>query len=430
MKNRKNKNIIIAIILVLITLSIVGGVFLYNYLKEKTNGNKKYLSIHLLGQKEITLNYKEKYKDNGAKAFYKDENLTSDIQVTNNVDYKKLGTYEYKYKIKYKNQTKELTRKVSIIDKEVPKIALNGDKEMILHLGDTYKDPGAKAIDNYDGDITKNIKIDNKSLNNKKEGTYKITYTITDSSNNTSKIERTIKVIKKEELKKKNITTNNNIQKVPVLNYHFFYKSKSEKCNEDICLDVSNFRKQLDYLKENGYKALTMDEFVDWMYGKITIPKKSVLITIDDGAHGTSKINGNHLIPILEEYKMHATLFLITGWWDIKDYYSPYLDIESHTHNLHFAGNCGYRSKVNCVSYKDLLEDLKKSLKVVKSSKAFCFPFYSYSDKSIKAVKEAGFKTAFIGGYRKATQKDNKYKIPRYPVHDSTSMKEFKNMIN
>ena len=96
MKNRKNKNIIIAIILVLITLSIVGGVFLYNYLKEKTNGNKKYLSIHLLGQKEIILNYKEQYKDNGAKAFYKGENLTSDIQVTNNVDYKKLGTYEYK----------------------------------------------------------------------------------------------------------------------------------------------------------------------------------------------------------------------------------------------------------------------------------------------------------------------------------------------
>ena len=40
--------------------------------------------------------------------------------------------------------------------------------------------------------------------------------------------------------------------------------------------------------------------------------KKSVLITIDDGALGTGIQNGNKLIPILEEYKMHATLFLIT----------------------------------------------------------------------------------------------------------------------
>ena len=38
---------------------------------------------------------------------------------------------------------------------------------------------------------------------------------------------------------------------------------------------------------------------------QISIPEKSVLITIDDGAKGTGKHNGHKLIPLLEEYKMY-----------------------------------------------------------------------------------------------------------------------------
>ena len=156
----------------------------------------------------------------------------------------------------------------------------------------------------------------------------------------------------------------------------------------------------------------------------------SILITVDDGAYGTSKINGNHLIPALEEYKMHATLFLITGWWDIENYRSDYLDIQSHTHDLHYEASCGHRSKVNCVSYDELLSDLKKSIDVVKDINSFCFPFYDYTDTSIKAVQEAGFKIAFVGGRRKATRDDDKYKVPRYPIYDSTSMDSFINMVS
>ena len=55
-----------------------------------------------------------------------------------------------------------------------------------------------------------------------------------------------------------------------------------------------------------------MEEFRKWMYGEIEIPSKSILITVDDGAMGTGKHNGNKLNPLLEEYHMNATLFLIT----------------------------------------------------------------------------------------------------------------------
>lgn len=222
----------------------------------------------------------------------------------------------------------------------------------------------------------------------------------------------------------------NSQQKIAVINYHFFYDSSlGEACNESICLDVKNFRQQLDYLKNNGYKTLKMSEFKQWMYGEIELPEKSVLLTIDDGAFGTGAHNGNKLIPILEEYNMNATLFLITGWWGADNYRSKNLDIQSHTNDMHQYGTCG-KGQMVCYSYNQVMEDLAKSLTVVDNNDSFCFPFYSYSDEAIRAVKDSGFKIAFVGGNRKASRSDNKFKIPRYPIYKNTSLNQFINMVN
>ena len=219
-------------------------------------------------------------------------------------------------------------------------------------------------------------------------------------------------------------------QKIAVLNYHFFYDtSLGEICNESICLDVSNFRQQLDYLKNNGYKTLKMSEFKQWMYGEIELPEKSVLITVDDGALGTGKHNGNKLIPILEEYNMNATLFLISGWWDIENYRSKNLDIQSHTNDMHQYGTCG-KGQLVCATKEQALEDLRKSLQIIGNNDSFCYPFYSYSNVAIEAVKEAGFKIAFAGGSVKAKRSSNKFAIPRYPIYKNTTLDQFIKMVS
>lgn len=224
-----------------------------------------------------------------------------------------------------------------------------------------------------------------------------------------------------------------NNQGIAVLNYHFFYDGSKEACNESICLDISNFRKQLDYLKSNGYKTLTMQEFNDWMDKKISLPDKSVLLTVDDGAMGTSKINGNQLIPILEEYQMHATLFLITGWWDVANYQSEYLEVYSHGDELHHNnfcrnGNCGFKGLY--LSKEELVQDLNISIQKLGKSLAFCYPFYAQNNTMVEALKETGFQLAFVGGNKKATQSSNKYSIPRYVVYKNTSLNSFIQMVN
>lgn len=206
--------------------------------------------------------------------------------------------------------------------------------------------------------------------------------------------------------------------KVPVLNYHFL------NCGEVICLSSDMFEQHLRYMKENGYKTLTVQEFIDWKEGKIDLPKKSVLITFDDGGAGTSKINGNQLIPLLEKYDLHATLFLITSFWDINNYISPNLEIESHTDSIHDGAGCQYKARN--MSVEEIKEDLQKSLDIIKSNKIFAYPCYYYNDNFIEALKELGFKEAFIGNNISVRKDHNDFLLPRKVVIDSTNVEDLK----
>lgn len=79
--------------------------------------------------------------------------------------------------------TTTLSKEVKIIDSKAPKITLNGAQEMYVELNSTYKEPGAKATDNCEGDLTNKIVITGE-VNTKKVGEYQVKYTVEDSSKN------------------------------------------------------------------------------------------------------------------------------------------------------------------------------------------------------------------------------------------------------
>lgn len=405
----KNKKIIIPIILVIIL--IIGYIVYQTIYLDYVSP----LNLKLNKKDNITLNVFEEYQEYGAKASFRDKNISDKIKITGNVDTTKVGKYTITYEIDHKYKHQKITRKIEVVDREAPQLTLNGEEQISITEGNNFDDPGIIAIDNYDGDISNKVEQES-NLDINKPGNYTITYNVEDSSGNKTSITRQIEV-------KKKIIRNG----IAVLNYHFFY-SDGENCGQSICLNTRTFEQQLKYLKDNGYKTLTMDEFVKWMYGEINLPAKSVLLTIDDGAMGTGLHNGNKLIPLLEKYQAHATLFLVTGWWDINNYRSEYLDIESHSNDMHNEGYCSgvtRGARMLCSSKDVALADLKRSIEITGSTKAFCYPFYAYNSQAIEVVKEAGFKVAFAGGGYKATRNSNKYAIPRYVVTNNMSLDTF-----
>ena len=217
-------------------------------------------------------------------------------------------------------------------------------------------------------------------------------------------------------------------QAISVLNYHFFYDETTGVCDEVICLKKEIFQEEMKYLRNNNYKTLTMEEYYKWLLGEIELPKKSVLLTIDDGAMGTDNILPN----VLDEYNQKATLFLITSFWEMSKYRVGNLEIQSHSHSLHDRNfckgdNCDIKTLV--LTKDEIKEDLQKSKEIIGNPIAYCYPFYKYDQKTIDAVKEE-FSLAFAGGNRKSTRKDNKYLIPRYVVAYDITMDEFIDMID
>ncbi len=77
-----------------------------------------------------------------------------------------------------------------------PVITLNGDPTVDLSIGDTFTDPGATATDNVDGDVSGNIVVGGDTVDTNTEGTYVITYNVSDAAGNTAmEVTRTVNVI-------------------------------------------------------------------------------------------------------------------------------------------------------------------------------------------------------------------------------------------
>jgi len=69
------------------------------------------------------------------------------------------------------------------LDTEKPLISIIGDSSINIAQGSTYRDEGATASDNRDGDISSNI-IVNNPVNTTVAGNYTVTYDVNDSANN------------------------------------------------------------------------------------------------------------------------------------------------------------------------------------------------------------------------------------------------------
>ena len=152
--------------------------------------------INLVGDEEITIDINSDYKDLGAVAKLDDKDISNMITIEGKVDVKKTGDYTIVYSITnlkgYKK--KEIKRVVKVRDFVKPTLKLKGSVIHKISYGSKYVDPGYSASDNYDGDLTKKVVVSG-SVDVNKIGTYKVTYTIVDSSGNKIVKTRSVKVI-------------------------------------------------------------------------------------------------------------------------------------------------------------------------------------------------------------------------------------------
>ena len=126
------------------------------------------------------------------------------VKVTDNYD----GDLTNKLKVKisddkivYKaidssGNTTEVVKNVYFKDIEKPVLTLNGAEQLYTFVGEKVEDPGAKATDNCDGDLTSKVNV-TSGVDTAKVGDYQITYKVQDAAGNEVTAVRKVKVSEK-----------------------------------------------------------------------------------------------------------------------------------------------------------------------------------------------------------------------------------------
>lgn len=305
----------------------------------------------LKGKREITLEVNNEYKENGY--------LTNAkvLEVSNNINTSKLGTYTVLYKYKKYNKIKETIRVVNIVDKTPPELDLIGNLE-INNCSKSYQEEGYAAFDNYDGDLTQKVE---KEI---KDG--KIIYKVKDSSNNITTKERTFSNIDKEGpvIKLKGSSVNLKINNKYVEQGY----TVTDNCVDDLTSKVEitnniNINKEGTY--EVIYKVKDKSGNESKEVRKVTVytPKKCffsvsngkpgvIYLTFDDGP---STKNTARLLDILKEENVKATFFLTDK--TNTDYLIKRMYDEGHTIGLHTAS---HNYKYIYSSTTNFIKDIEK----------------------------------------------------------------------
>jgi peptidoglycan/xylan/chitin deacetylase (PgdA/CDA1 family) len=195
--------------------------------------------------------------------------------------------------------------------------------------------------------------------------------------------------------------TSKGYQTVPVLSYHHFSFDQTSK----LTVTKPAFEEQMKFLKDKGYRVITLDQLFDFLEFKSQIPKKSVVINIDDGWRSTYDI----AFPILKKYGYPATLFVYTDLivgsektlsWDlIQEMANNGMDIQCHTKTHRRLTTIDQKE-----SFKEYFEAIEKELsaceamikkKLNKEVKYLAYPYGDTNPLVIELLKKHGYWGAF-----------------------------------
>ena len=124
---------------------------------------------------------------------------------------------------------------------------------------------------------------------------------------------------------------------VPILEYHMV-ATYTDDVSYEYNVPPTEFRRQLEWLRDNGYTTVSLLDLMKAKKGKLTLPEKPIVLTFDDGYDD----NYYELLPILREYDAKATVFMITNnigqegyltWDDLRELQAAGVEIGSHTAN-------------------------------------------------------------------------------------------------
>ena len=203
----------------------------------------------------------------------------------------------------------------------------------------------------------------------------------------------------------------------PILEYHTVTKNPTPD-SEVYNVPPEDFAAQLDYLKENGYTTITLRKFTQVLNGVGKLPDKPIILTFDDGYED----NFTEMLPILEEHKMTAVVYVITNNLGKPGYLTVEQLQEMQRRNIEIGSHTADHTALNWQSDHVKMNQIRGSKKFLEmyglAVETFSYPNGAYSEKNAELLKQEGYKNAVTGEVGLNNLESNPYFLNRVHIRN------------
>jgi peptidoglycan/xylan/chitin deacetylase (PgdA/CDA1 family) len=229
---------------------------------------------------------------------------------------------------------------------------------------------------------------------------------------------------------------------IPVITYHHLLRNDENRRfrNNREVVSVEQFAAEMKMLSDNGFKTLTLGELDEYLNKKLQAPKKSVVITFDDGYLS----NYIYAYPILKQYHFRATLFAVAhfinnqpdtfnpdklnfiSWQEIKGH-SDVFEVASHTYDMHHLDK--HHKGFLVVKSPELVKNDLIAARNIFHSRYFAYPYGQYNKITIQLLREAGYRLAFTEMPGRIVPSSPKFELRRNAITPFTTPAQFKQIV-
>jgi len=139
--------------------------------------------VDVFGDTLVLRNYIKEITDNY------DIIAISEVDIKSDINYNTIGRYTVTYSVKDSSELIGQSQLTVIVQDRIKPVIIASNSEIKHKKGKTFNiREYLRATDNYDGDITGNIKLAAGAFDVNTAGTYELLYTVTDASGNTGEV--------------------------------------------------------------------------------------------------------------------------------------------------------------------------------------------------------------------------------------------------
>ncbi|MFD2442814.1 polysaccharide deacetylase family protein [Bacillus sp. CGMCC 1.16607] len=239
---------------------------------------------------------------------------------------------------------------------------------------------------------------------------------------------------------------------IPVLMYHHMLEEPEDTPfnTNAMVIKVSSFELQMNYLKNNGWRTILLDELEDYLLHKQNLTGKVAVISFDDNY--LSQLM--YAYPILKKNNQKAVSFVIGGKtrsaelpWDPQILQhmgfqqmrqtTDVFDFQHHTLLMHLRERETQIPYLISKSQDEIEEDLVEGKNYIGKIyddptriRYLAYPFGQYDNETIEAAKVAGIRLAFTTETGNVKLGDHPYKLKRQGIGPNHSYVDFIRKIN